>query len=116
MNCLITGVNGFLGKIIAKHISGSNKVFGLSRNGSDFNFFLEKGIPNFNIQFDLVIHAAGKAHSVPKNNIQKLEFYNVNVLGTQNLLEGLKLCGIPKYFIFISSVSVYGKDFGNNVN
>jgi len=84
----------------------------LSRKGSNFNFFLEKRVPDFNLHFDLVIHAAGKAHSVPKTESEKLEFYNVNVVGTKNLLEGLTNSGIPKYFVFISSVSVYGKDFG----
>ncbi len=112
MNCLITGVNGFLGKIILQSISDSNKIWGLSRKGSNFNFFLEKRVPDFNLHFDLVIHAAGKAHSVPHTVSEKQEFYNVNVLGTKNLLEGLTKAGIPKYFVFISSVSVYGKDYG----
>ena len=116
MNCLITGVNGFLGKIIAKHISESNNVYGLSRNGSDFNYFLEKTIPYFNLHFDLVIHAASKVHSLPKTDFEKQEYYKVNVVGTQNLLEGLTKSGIPKYFVFISSVSVYGQDFGCSIN
>jgi nucleoside-diphosphate-sugar epimerase len=112
---LLTGINGFLGKIIFQTISRSNNILGLSRNGSDFNFFLEKGIPDFNLQFDLVIHAAGKAHSVPKTEAEKYEFYNVNVVGAKNLLKGLAKSGIPKYFVFISSVSVYGKDFGSGI-
>ena len=53
MNCLLTGLNGFLGKIISQQISESNKIFGLSRNGSDFQVFLEKEVPDFNLQFDL---------------------------------------------------------------
>jgi nucleoside-diphosphate-sugar epimerase len=116
MNCLLTGVNGFLGKTILRQISKSNKIWGLSRNESDFNFFLEKDIPDFNLQFDLVIHAAGKAHSVPKSKLEQQEFFDVNVCGTKNLLEGLTKSGIPKYFVFISSVSVYGKDFGLGID
>jgi nucleoside-diphosphate-sugar epimerase len=116
MNCLLTGANGFLGKIISNQISDSNKIWTLSRNGSDFIFFLEKEIPDFTLKFDLVIHAAGKAHSVPKTELEKEEFYKVNVVGTQNLLEGLTKSGIPKYFVFISSVSVYGKDFGSDID
>jgi len=116
MNCLLTGINGFFGKILFKHICLSNNVFGLSRSRSDFNFLLEKEIPDFNLQFDLVIHAAGKAHSIPKTNLEKVEFYQVNVVGTQNLLEGLTKSGIPNFFVYISSVSVYGKDFGSEID
>lgn len=116
MNCLLTGANGFLGKAILRQIFESNQIWTLSRNGCDFNFSLEKLIPDFNLKFDLVIHASGKAHSVPKTEFEKNEFYKVNVIGTQNLLKGLTKSGIPKYFIFISSVSVYGKDFGTEID
>lgn len=116
MNCLLTGSNGFLGKILLSQISVVYNVFSLSRNGSNFNFFLENQVPDFNVQFDLVIHAAGKAHIVPKSESEKQEFYNVNVVGTKNLLEGLARSGIPMYFVFISSVSVYGKDFGSDID
>jgi nucleoside-diphosphate-sugar epimerase len=116
VNILLTGANGFLGKIISHEISESNKIWSLSRFGSDFNFYLEKGMPYFNLQFDLVIHAAGKAHIVPKTDFEKNDFYEVNVLGTKNLLGGLTKSGLPKYFVFISSVSVYGKDFGIGID
>ncbi len=115
MKILITGVNGFLGKCISKQISVSNSIWGLSRNGSDFNFDLKDSVPVFDVEFDLVIHAAGKAHTVPKAEFEKQQFYDVNVLGTKNLLEGLTKSAIPKFFVFISSVSVYGKEFGSDI-
>ena len=116
MNCLLTGVNGFLGKIISHQICKTHRIFGLSRTGGSYNVFLENEIPDFNAQFDLVIHAAGKAHSIPKAESEKKKFFQVNVVGTQNLLEGLRKSGLPKYFVFISSVSVYGKAKGNFIN
>jgi nucleoside-diphosphate-sugar epimerase len=116
VNCLLTGVNGFLGKIISQQICKTHKIFGLSRTGGFYNVFLENEIPDFNAQFDLVIHTAGKAHSVPKTESEKQEFYQVNVVGTQNLLEGLTKSGLTKYFVFISSVSVYGKEVGSYIN
>jgi nucleoside-diphosphate-sugar epimerase len=112
MNCLVTGVNGFLGKFIFDELQISHLVFGLSRRCSNFNFYLDKSVPKFNVKFDLVVHAAGKAHFTPKTICDNQDFYQINVVGTQNLLKGLLRSGIPKYFIFISSVSVYGKDFG----
>ena len=116
MNCLITGANGFLGKAISKNISGSYSIWGLSRTGSDFNYSLEKVIPDFKVEFDLVIHAAAKAHNFSQTKLEKQQFHDVNVFATQNLLEGLTRSGIPKYFVFISSVSVYGMDFGSEIN
>lgn len=56
-----------------------------------------------------------KAHSVPKSKEQAKLFFDVNVKGTSNLLEGLKM-NIPKQFIFISSVAVYGLESGININ
>lgn len=114
MNILLTGSNGFLGSIIKTKLT-ENNVITLSRVSSDYKISLEKNIPNFEFFFNLVIHAAGKAHSIPKTEIQKKEFYDVNVLGTQNLLKGLEKIGVPKQFVFISSVSVYGQEIGDKI-
>src|SRR4051794_23301816 len=109
MKILLTGASGFLGKAIVKELEKNNKLFSLSRTAGDYQVLLEHEIPNFHQKFNLVIHTAGKAHSVPKTEIEKNQFYEVNVLGTQNLLQGLEKSGTPEQFIFISSVSVYGQ-------
>ena len=116
MEILITGANGFLGRVIVNELSTDFKISSLSRSSGDYKISLENEIPNFNKKFDLVIHAAGKAHSVPKTAFEKKQFYDINVLGTQNLLKGLEKIGAPKQFVFISSVAVYGKESGNNIN
>ena len=113
---LLTGVNGFLGKSIKEEISKKCKLYGLSRTTGEYKISLEHEIPYFNQNFDLVIHAAGKAHSVPKTEDEKKKFHQVNVLGTKNLLTGLEKKALPKQFIFISSVSVYGQEFGKGIN
>jgi nucleoside-diphosphate-sugar epimerase len=115
VNCLLTGANGFLGKSIAEEISKNYTLFGLSRTAGEYKISLENEVPDFNQNFDLVIHAAGKAHSVPKTEAEKQQFYQVNVVGTQNLLKGLEKSGLPKQFVFISSVSVYGQETGVNI-
>ena len=112
---LLTGASGFLGKSIIKQLSSEFSLFSLSRTSGNFSFSLEHQIPLFDTSFDLVIHAAGKAHSVPKTEEEKRQFYDVNVLGTQNLLKGLEASDIPKQFVFISSVSVYGQEEGFNI-
>jgi nucleoside-diphosphate-sugar epimerase len=112
MDVLITGSSGFLGKILTKKLGNKYRIIELSRNSGKYQISLEKNKPEFKEVFDLVIHAAGKAHVVSKNETEKQQFYDVNVTGTENLLRGLEKRGIPKQFVFISSVSVYGKEFG----
>lgn len=112
---LLTGASGFLGKLIIKQLSSEFSLFSLSRTTGNFLFSLEHQIPLFDTSFDLVIHAAGKAHSVPKTQEEKRQFYDVNVVGTQNLLKGLEVSGVPKQFVVVSSVSVYGQEHGSNI-
>lgn len=116
MRCLLTGATGFLGAILLDELRKSNIVVSLSRNRSDYNISLEKEVPHFVTNFDLVVHCAGKAHSIEKNDIEQNEFHKVNVEGTVNLLEALVKSGTPKYFVFISSVSVYGLNSGVRIN
>jgi len=113
---LLTGANGFLGKSITKELAINHYLIGLSRTVGDYRLSLEKEIPNLKQKFNLVIHAAGKAHSIPRTVTEKNEFYDVNVLGTQNLLKGLDKVGVPEQFVFISSVSVYGQESGSDIN
>jgi nucleoside-diphosphate-sugar epimerase len=116
MNILLTGSNGFLGNHILKKIKIDHKVFTLNRSNSDYNFCLKNEIPVFQNYFDLVIHAAGKAHQVPKTVLESEDFYNTNTIGLSNLLKGISNTSYPKYFIFISSVSVYGLNAGILIN
>lgn len=116
MNILLTGSNGFLGSVLKDELFRDNNLKTLSRTNSNYNISLEKRMPTFEENYDLVIHAAGKAHSVPKTNAEKKQFYDVNVEGTSNLLKGLEKSGLPKLFVFISSVAVYGQEFGKNIN
>ena len=115
-NILITGASGFLGRTLVDSLSAKNNVVTLSRNSGDYKLSLEDTIPVFKQNFDLVIHAAGKAHMTPKGINQKAIFFKVNVDGTQNLLKGFDESHPPKHFVFISSVSVYGLEEGLNIN
>lgn len=112
---LLTGASGFLGQRI-EYILGTDNFTSLGRSKSDIICDLSSQIPKLP-SLDLVIHAAGKAHSVPKTDEEKQEFFNVNVKGTENLLKGLEEApSLPKAFIFISSVSVYGMESGTDID
>lgn len=106
MNILVTGSTGFLGKEIVSQ-NTVHQIFKLNRKIGDYKFDLCTTKPKFNFGFDIVIHNAGMAHSVPKTIEEKNSFYDVNVKGTSNLLRGLEI-DLPKQFVFISSVAVYG--------
>jgi nucleoside-diphosphate-sugar epimerase len=111
---LITGSTGFLGSLIVNN-NADEIIFTLNRYKGQFMCDLASSIPNFNSDFDIVIHNAGKAHSIPKKEDEKRSFFLVNVQGTKNLLKGLET-KIPKQFVFISSVSVYGLEYGLNID
>ncbi len=116
MSILITGSNGFLASKICNILSNIDVIETLSRTNSEHNIDLSKEVPHFTKKIDLVIHAAGKAHSIPSNDIEKNEFYNINVIGTNNLLKGFSNSEFPKKIVFISSVSVYGLIEGENID
>lgn len=113
---LLTGSTGFLGKSIVKELVNNYDFFSLSRTSGDYIVSLENDIPYFKHKFDLVVHAAGKAHSFPRTVVEKQQFHDINVFGTRNLLKGLEKVGLPNQFIFISSISVYGQESGTKIN
>ena len=72
-------------------------------------------IPELPEKYDIVLHACGKAHVVPKTDAEKKAFFDVNYQGTVNLCKGLEKVGLPKALVFISTVAVYGCDFGDMI-
>lgn len=113
---LFTGATGFLGNNI-KHILLRHyeiKTIGIS-NDDDYKIDLTTTIPVLNDNYDIILHAAGKAHSVPKTNAEKKLFFDINYQGTINLCKSLEQTLIPKAFVFISTVAVYGVEYGRNI-
>lgn len=109
-NILLTGGNGFLGQVIKRvlQLDYSIKTMGLA-SGNDYQVDLSTEVPTIQDSFHLIIHTAGKAHVIPRSEKEVAEFFSVNLLGTQNLLNGLERAqAFPKQFIFISTIAVYG--------
>lgn len=116
MKLLFTGASGFLGNNAYPLLEKSFEIetIGLTLQ-DDHQVNLANEIPILDSQYDVVLHAAGKAHSVPKTEEEKQVFFDVNYQGTVNLCLALEKAGIPKSFIFISTVAVYGLEFGENI-
>lgn len=105
---LVTGSSGFLGRhLVAFFETKGILVDQLSRRQGMYTCDIRYQIPTIKKEYDLVIHAAGIAHIRASNE----EYFKINYLGTQNLLESLKQ-STPKQFVYISSILVYGRNKG----
>ena len=113
---LFTGGTGFLGKNVMPLLNERYDVTTCGITPDDMikaNFVSD--IPELPEKYDIVLHACGKAHVVPKTEAEKKAFFDVNYQGTVNLCKGLEKVGLPKALVFISTVAVYGCDFGNMI-
>ena len=116
MQILFTGSSGFLGNNIIPILENHYEIIKVGLlDTDDYTINIATTIPNFSKKYDIILHAAGKAHSIPKTEAEKRLFFDVNFVGTKNLCSALEKSGIPKAFIFISTVAVYGCDFGENI-
>ena len=126
----ITGITGFVGSYLAKRLLDLGfEVFGLVRRRANGNLpkrLVEIGILN-RIRFvegditdltsllfaldkaqpDLIFHLASQSY-VPRSFVDPLETFRVNSLGTQNLLEAVRLKDLDCKIVFAGSSEEYG--------
>ena len=116
MRLLFTGASGFLGNNTFPLLRRMYDIMtiGLLQK-DDYTVNIAKEIPELYERYDIMLHAAGKAHSIPRSEVEKQAFFDVNLQGTKNLCTALEKAGVPKAFIFISTVAVYGCDYGENI-
>ncbi len=125
MKILITGASGFIGSFIVEEgLARGMKVWAGMRGSSSKKYlsderirFAELNLENAEVLhqqleqykaefggWDFIVHAAGATKCKCKQ-----DFFRTNYEGTKNLVEALqRLDMVPKKFIFISSLSVYG--------
>ena len=111
---LITGGTGFRGKNVMPILTQEYEVTTCGITPDDMlKANLAKDMPVLPEVYDVVLHACGKAHVVPKTEAEKQMFYDVNYQGTVNLCAALEKAGVPKAMVFISTVAVYGCEYGD---
>lgn len=118
MNILLTGASGFLGSVLLSRISQEGfNIITIGRSGGIVADITKRFlIPAYITTIDTVIHAAGKAHIVPKTKAEEEEFFSTNFEGTKNLCHALQAAGaIPKRFVFVSTAAVYGVEEGMGI-
>jgi GDPmannose 4,6-dehydratase len=126
----VTGITGFVGSYLAKRLLDLGfEVFGLVRRRADGNnpkhlldknildevHLVEGDISNLTgllfaleeSQPDIVFHLAAQSF-VPKSFLDPLETFRVNSLGTQNLLEAIRIKDLDCKVIFAGSSEEYG--------
>ena len=128
--CLVTGGAGFIGSHIAERLlkdghsvvvldnfsSGKEENLSFIKNYdlSAISYELIRGdIRDFSVclkacqQIDVIFHQAA-LRSVPKSMSNPIEYNDVNINGTINMLEAARQQNV-KRFIFASSSSIYGE-------
>lgn len=117
---LITGASGFLGSVIATYLSNPSHDIAVETVGrgktATYQTDLGNGMTPVVKKYDMVIHAAGKAHMVPSSPSEEQEFFRVNFEGTKHLCQSFDPSHMPGAFIFISTVAVYGQDAGELIS
>jgi GDPmannose 4,6-dehydratase len=130
MKTLITGITGFVGPYLAKKLlSLGHEVYGLYRRRADGNMpkrLVEIGLLDQvklvegdmtdltsllfaldRVQPDVIFHLASQSY-VPRSFADPLETFRVNSLGTQNLLEAVRLKDLDCKIVFAGSSEEYG--------
>lgn len=114
---LLTGGTGFLGKNIVPNLRYGYDITLCGITPQDnIQVNLAKEVPELPERYDIVLHAAGKAHVIPKTEEEIQAFYDINLQGTKNLCAALEKVGAPKSLIFVSTVAVYGCEEGENID
>lgn len=113
---LISGAYGFLGKIIYQSFEKKNiqvDTIDLDKRAT-FVYNISNDIPFFDSNYQMVIHAAGLAHILPRNKEEEKLFFDINFQGTVNLCSAMEK-NLPNTFVFISTIAVYGKETGCDI-
>ncbi len=109
---LITGVSGFIGRYLADHlVSKGHTVVGTTMQGLGSHRVCDlrerdqiQAVVD-DVDPDVVVHLAALS-SVTEG--RTLQYYETNLIGTENLLMALDAAGRRRRLIFVSTAGVYG--------
>lgn len=107
MKILITGIHGFIGSNLVKHLSYTHEIYGVDitfprKEGVIFTYNWTDLECNEIPDVDVIIHLAGKAHDI-KNYAKAAEYFEINTGLTDKAFRYFMQSKAEK-FIFFSSV------------
>jgi GDP-4-dehydro-6-deoxy-D-mannose reductase len=112
--CVITGESGFVGQHLAKHLLGEGwEVKGLNlRNGHDIrNYEQLRNVLDVERPTH-IFHLAAQAY-VPESIANPHRAFEVNTIGSLNLLEAVKQLGIKTKMLLAGTSEEYGDTSGS---
>lgn len=103
MKLLFTGASGFLGNNVRPLLE---RVYEITTVGllsqDDYTVNIAREVPELHERYEVVLHAAGKAHSIPKTEEEKQAFSDVNLQGTKIFVPHWKRLGfLELLFLFL---------------
>lgn len=105
----ITGLSGFVGQHIQSRLQGEDASWELLPATSPYDLTNPDSLIDLWPQLpDAVIHLAGQTF-VPEAFRDPARTFDINLLGTLNLLQALKARGFKGTFLYVSSGDVYGQ-------
>jgi nucleoside-diphosphate-sugar epimerase len=104
MKILITGASGFIGQHLTPRLLKNGSVYSLKSDLTDHTAVKEE---ISNISPDIVVHLAARTE-VQKSFYEQVSFSEVNYVGTVNLIEACRNVNPMPYFVFASTMEVYG--------
>lgn len=104
MNILLTGSSGFIGTNIKPRLLEIGKVYDLVSDLTD-HASVQQEVES--IKPDLVVHLAARTE-VEKSFYEQITFSEINYVGTVNLIESCRQLKKMPFFVFASTMEVYG--------
>ena len=104
MKILMTGSSGFIGSHLTATLENGNTIYHLKSDLTDFKAVEDEILSE---SPDVIVHLAARTE-VEKSFYEQITFSQVNYVGTVNLIESACKLEQKPYFVFASTMEVYG--------
>jgi dTDP-glucose 4,6-dehydratase len=104
MKILLTGASGFIGQHLLPRLQKIGSVYSLKSDLKNHKQVTEEII---HLNPDIVVHLAARTE-VQESFYEQVNFSEINYVGTVNLIESCRKLKKLPYFVFASTMEVYG--------